>query len=1074
MNLAAGNCRFFVLRTPLLPVETLLDWSSGLSARLSYDRGESLAAALVTDRALLRSRLAKLLEHPEIREAIFVASPSLDEALEHWFRNPDSEKGQRVEWGLVRYLCRMASRPTPFGLFAGISLGRVAKQTCLKIGGREANERHTRLDNDYLFALVQALASDSTLRDALRYRPNDSLSPGAGRFRYVEARVDGTLRTYHLVSADDTPELRSTIARAEDGATRAELSEALVAHDVDRLEADKYVDELISAQLLVPDLELPVTGPEPLPTLIRELEAHPSQEATLQTLRSVDATLAEFDRSGGTAPTRYRELARSLEPLPVKAELATLFQVDLVKRAPELTIGDSVVREIDRAIEILHRLGGLRGSDPLARFREAFLERYEEREVPLLEALDDEVGLGGLIATGGDPSPLLRGIGFPESPETDHTWGNREHHQLLLLGTALQDGREEILLEAKDLERLEIPGKHPLPQSLELMASILAKSAAAIDRGEFRLWVDSTSGPPGARYLGRFCHGDDALAREVDALLRAEEQQYPNDLYAEIVHLPEGRMGNILLRPQLRSHEITYLGRSGAPREQQIPASDLLLSHKHRQFVLRSARLGRRIIPRLTTAHAYNRGLGVYRFLCLLQFEHVADTLAWGWGPLASAPFLPRVRSGRLILCPRRWNLSQNECNRLGTLTGEEQFRAVQEWRTRRRLPRWIVLADYDNRLAVDLENVLSVEAFTHALKKRDSAMLEETMLASEDEPVEGPDGHYAHEIVVPIARPVTSAVRVPEPRRPATAPQVQRSFSPGSAWLSIKLYCGESIADEILTEVIGPLTHQLLEDGAAKGWFFIRYGDPALHLRWRLVGDPAALSATARPAVEAAAARLLDEGKIWRVQLDTYQREIERYGGPEAILLAERLFQADSDAVFRIMELVDPEDTGLDERWRLAVRGMDQLLADLGFDHPGRSEYAKRWVEEAFENPESSAGLRPQLSDRFRKERARLESLLDRTRDPDSDLGPGLAILHQRSESLAPIGAELRRLEQEGRLRVPVDELAQSFVHMHVNRLLRSAQRQHEVVLHDFLHRLYQAQAARAAAKRPAPEPAQ
>jgi hypothetical protein len=888
MNLAAGNCRFFVLRTPLLPVETLRDWSSGLNARLIYYRCLSLAAALATERTLLRSRLAKLLENPEIREAIFVASPSLDEALDHWFRNPDGEKGQRVEWGLVRYLCRMASRPTPFGLFAGISLGRVAKQTCLKIGGREANERHTRLDNDYLFALVQALASDSTLRDALRYRPNDSLSPGAGRFRYVEARVDGTLRTYHLVSADDTPELRSTIARAEAGATRAELSEALVSHDVDRLEADKYVDELISAQLLVPDLELPVTGPEPLPTLIRELEAHPSQVATLETLRSVDATLAEFDRSGGSAPARYRELARSLEPLPAKAELATLFQVDLVKQAPELTIGDSVLREIDRAIEILHRLGGLRGSDPLARFREAFLERYEEREVPLLEALDDEVGLGGMIATGGDPSPLLRGIGFPESPETDHTWGNREHHQLLLLGTALQDGREEILLEAKDLERLEIPGKHPLPQSLELMASILAKPGAAIDRGEFRLWVDSTTGPPGARYLGRFCHGDDALAREVDSLLRAEEQQHPDDLYAEIVHLPEGRMGNILLRPQLRSHEITYLGRSGAPREQQIPASDLLLSHNHRQFVLRSARLGRRIIPRLTTAHAYNRGLGVYRFLCLLQFEHVADTLAWSWGPLASAPFLPRVRSGRLILCPRRWNLSQNECNRLGTLTGEEQFRAVQEWRTQRRLPRWIVLADYDNRLAVDLENVLSVEAFTHALKKRDSAMLGRPCWRRRTSRSKVP-------MVMPMrlscpSRPVTSAVRVPA-RRPAT-PQVQRS-PPGSAWLSIKLYCGESIADEILTEVIGP--HPSIAGRGAARVGLIRYGDPA-PICAGISGDPAALSATARLAVEAAAARLLDEGKIWRVirHLPACSSDA---GGPRSDSAGRAAFQADSDA---------------------------------------------------------------------------------------------------------------------------------------------------------------------------------
>ncbi|HEY7026956.1 MAG TPA: lantibiotic dehydratase [Gemmatimonadales bacterium] len=1074
MAVAAGKIDFFVLRTPLLPVETLLDWSGELSARTSYEKGEPLAAALAADRALLRSRLARFLTGPEIREAIFVASPSLDEAFEHWVRDPDSEKGRRVEWGLVRYLCRMASRPTPFGLFAGISVGRIAKQTRLKIRGREANERHTRLDNDYLFALVQSLASDSTLRDALRYRPNDSLSPGAGRFRYVEARVDGTLRTYHLVSSDDTPELRSILAKAETGATRAELSEALVSPDVDRLEAEKYVDELISAQILVPDLELPVTGPEPLPTLIRELEVHPSQEATVQTLRAVDATLAEFDRSGGTAPARYRELAKSLEPLPAKAELATLFQVDLVKPAPELALGDAVLREIDRAIEILHGLGGLRASDPLARFREAFLERYEDREVPLLEALDDEVGLGATIAAGGDPSPLLRGIGFPESADTEHTWGSREHHQLTLLGAALQDGREEIVLEAKDLEKLAIPGKHPLAHSLELLITILAPSAEAIDRGEFRLCVDGVTGPPGARYLGRFCHVDDGLAKEVNALLRAEEEQHPEDVYAEIVHLPEGRMGNILLRPQLRSHEITYLGRSGAPRERQIPASDLLLSHKHGYFVLRSARLGRRIVPRLTTAHAYSRGLGVYRFLCLLQVERIADMLVWSWGPLANAPFLPRVRSGRFILCPRRWTLSQDECKRLGALTGEELFRAVQEWRTRRRLPRWIVLADYDNRLAVDLENVLAVEAFTHGLKNRDSATLEETHLASEEQAVAGPDGRYTHEIIVPIARTATSAVKLAEMPRPASAPQVQRSFSPGSEWLSIKLYCGESIADEILTEVIGPITQQLLEAGAAKGWFFLRYGDPALHLRWRLLGDPADLSATARPAVEEAAARLLHEGKIWRVQFDTYHREIERYGGPEAILLAEQLFQADSDAVFRILELLDPGDAGLDERWRLAVRGMDQLLADLGLDQAARSEYARRWMEEAFETPESSAGLRPQLSDRFRKERARLESLLDRSKDGDSDLGPGLAILHERSESLASIGAELRRLEREGHLWVPVAELAQSFVHMHVNRLLRSAQRQHEVILHDFLHRLYQAQAARAGAKRPAEELAQ
>src|SRR5205085_6703154 len=133
--------------------------------------------------------------------AIFVASPDLEASLAAWEADPEGERGQRVERALVRYFSRMAGRATPFGLFAGISLGQVGEQTDLLLAGRAGCERHTRLDMDYLFALTAALARDPALRASLRYTPNSSLYRAAGRLRYVQVRVKkDRQRSYHLVA----------------------------------------------------------------------------------------------------------------------------------------------------------------------------------------------------------------------------------------------------------------------------------------------------------------------------------------------------------------------------------------------------------------------------------------------------------------------------------------------------------------------------------------------------------------------------------------------------------------------------------------------------------------------------------------------------------------------------------------------------------------------------------------------------------------------------------------------------------------------------------------------------------
>jgi thiopeptide-type bacteriocin biosynthesis protein len=625
-----------------------------------------------------------------------------------------------------------------------------------------------------------------------------------------------------------------------------------------------------------------------------------------------------------------------------------------------------------------------------------------------------------------------------------------------------------MVLEARDLEQLAGKDLASLPDAFAVLASLAAASDEALSRGDFRLLWIGTDGPPGARLLGRFCAADAVLRRHVEEHLRAEEALDPEAVFAEIVHLPEGRVGNVLLRPVLRRYEIPFLGLSGAIPDRQIPLTDLLVSVVGDRIVLRSSRLNRRVIPRLTSAHNFHvRSLGIYRFLGELQRQGRTLSLGWDWGPLWSAPFLPRVAVGRLVLSPACWNVSREELKVLGGPRGAERFRAVQDWRAKRRLPRFIVLSDADNKLPIDLDNALSVETFIHLVKDRPEALLIEMFPGPEQLCARGPEGRFLHELVVPFVRkaPVAADTRpLPSRGKRAGARAGARTFPPGSEWVYAKLYASPSNVDRLLEQIVGPLAREALGSGAADSWFFIRYGDPQWHLRVRLHGSPARLRQEILPALHEAAAPFVAEGSVWKLQLDTYEREVERYGGPEGIALAERIFQADSEAVLESLEMLEEGDEGSDERWRLALAGVDRLLGDFGFGEEARWWPLVEATRLKFEKDLSAdAGVRRQLGDRFRKESKKLEPLLDRSRDDESSLAPGLDVLRSRSERLAPLVEELRVRERAGQLSLPLAEIVPSFLHMHVNRILRSGHRKHEFVLYDFLSRLYKSRAARA-----------
>jgi thiopeptide-type bacteriocin biosynthesis protein len=533
----------------------------------------------------------------------------------------------------------------------------------------------------------------------------------------------------------------------------------------------------------------------------------------------------------------------------------------------------------------------------------------------------------------------------------------------------------------------------------------------------------------------------------------------PDAVFAEVVHLSEGRVANILCRPVLRDYEIPFLGRSGAPRDRQLPPDDLLVSVVGDRVVLKSKRLGREVLPRLTSAHNYqSRSLGVYRFLGMLQRQG-SVSFQWGWGgAFADAPFLPRVRYGKAVLYRARWRLGPEELARLRE-QGADSFALVQALRAERRLPRFVVLADGDNELPIDLDNPLSVDCLVHAVRRRPEAVLRELYPPPDELVANGPEGGFCSETVIAF-----SQRREPTTRVPRNTPEPsRRRFVPGSEWLYARLYCGEAAGDRTLLHAVAPVAGRAVAEGVIDKWFFLRYGHPDHHLRVRLHGDPEALRLALWPCMSAALEPLLDDGTVWRVELATYEREAARYGGEHGVELSETMFWLDSEAVCEALMFLEERGNGRDDRWRIAMLGADWLLEDLGLDPAARLEiYRGARARFADEFGVGAAFFR-QLGERFRAQRGEIAAVLSRDPRHVPAIAPACEALRRRSDRSKPLCDELRARERDGRLSQPLDWLGGSLQHLHVNRVLRSAQRAQELVLYDLLRRHYESELARA-----------
>ena len=715
----------YLLRTPVLPVSAYLDLTSGFKIE-----DENLIA---------------FYEQPYFNEAIFLASPVLHSEIGKWIKGEltDAKKINNLKTSLLKYISRTSSRSTPFGLFSGCSIGKFSYQTNITIGDLEGHERTTRLDIEYLMALLSELTQQKEVKEQLDYYPNSSLYKVGNGLRYIEYNYVNGKRKYQVTSINCSDYLFEIIMKCDEGISFSDIVDLFVSDDVTKEESLSFVNLLIDSQVLVNELEPSISGTDMLEQMIQKLQRLNKTDYIVEKLIELRKCLNLIDFNKKNTSETYSKIRAILESLKVDFNGKYLYQTDTYIKTINNTLNRRQLNIIYKGAKFFNRVLKSNHKNPsLDNFKEKFFSRYENEEIPLLLALDPETGIGySKDQDAAIPSELIDNLILPQKKGMFNGISLNEINVILLKKLLSIDKSNQsakvIRLYDNDFENLN-SNWDGIPQTFSFLTQLIYSG------NDIMAMMKPIGMASGASLISRFCHIDTKIMNYFRNIIDKEESN--DKILAEIIHLPESRAGNILSRPNFRKHEIPVLSSSLTIRTDQIQLEDLMISLKNngKYIYLRSKKFDKEIIPRLTTAHNYfSDSLLIYNFLCDLQNQNMNFFNGNIWGAFRDVPaFLPRIVYENIIISLAQWNIETKDVKHLTNIKNDDisLMNEITLWREKNDLPDLVYLIESDNKLLINLKNVSSIKMFLSSLKKFERISLTE-FLYNQDSCVKNENG---------------------------------------------------------------------------------------------------------------------------------------------------------------------------------------------------------------------------------------------------------------------------------------------------------------------------------------------
>lgn len=855
------------------------------------------------------SAIQRVFSDPLLREAIQVASGSLADSLDRIDSGGvlGAKRHTSAALSATRYALRMSSRPTPFGLFAGVTTARLGSTAYAEITG--PGHKAARLDAGWLHERVQSWLEDPGVRGRVSVVTSDLCYRRGDRLVLSDTRPEVSVRHNALVALVCEDAARPT--PYEDVLRQA--AAAFPGFPGERIDA--VLARLVRLGFLLTSITPHHIDAPLLDRVESAVEGQEGLPGAAGTLREVRSALAAYEKTepgaGGESWHRLRQLTD-----PAGAARRPQIQVDLRVDA-DVTLPHAVAEEARRYASAMWAISPEWATHAHMRaYRSRFKERYgTSGTVPLAELIDPHRGLGFPAeyrdrsgqGAGAVPPAAAPGNGHDEGP-----FRERRALAAQLVQEALLRDDQELRLTPDLIDRLSPPPPASTappvspPCSMELCFQLLADSVTALDEGDFRLVGSPLNGSRLAGAMaGRFTELLGGTA-ELSRLMAFSADE--DTLLAQVAFSPHTtRTLNLIQVPPLLPYTIPVGVYADRGEPGCLDWRELVVSADVHGMRLSCPRTGQRVVP--VVPHMLvldNEAPEVVRLMVDIVFGRSRNWTGWGWWGLEDLPFRPQVSFGKVIVSPRRWTPDQ----RLREAAQEQAqdpagwALAIGQWRERYRVPDRLQVLRWDQSYGVDLTDPWHQSLLRQDIRRTGNLALFDDLTA-DGQGLGWAQGRSA-EVVIPLSGrgapdPDPDPELAPDPvsATPSSHIRVPATSSyhlPGEDWLFAKMYAVPGTHDELirthLPTVLGDLEQHI------DRWFFIRYRDPDPHLRIRFHGDPETLRAHALPTLARHLRRLRDTGAIRTAVLDTYEPETDRYGGPEAVTSAEQLFCVDSRSV--------------------------------------------------------------------------------------------------------------------------------------------------------------------------------